>query len=67
MTLHCQGGGMKGLEEGEDEGEGGELSVDPHPYPLPKVGEGGPCRATPIYCGMRVSYFSAAQNTLRQY
>ena len=24
------------LEEGEDEGEGGELSLDPHPYPLPK-------------------------------
>ena len=38
------------LEEGEDEGEGGELSLDPHPYPLPQVGEGAPCQVTPIYC-----------------
>src|SRR3972149_48738 len=38
------------LEEGEDEGEGGELSLDPHPYPPPQAGEGGPCRGDPLYC-----------------
>ena len=43
------------LEEGEDEGEGGELSVDPHPYPLPQMGEGALCRATPIFCRIRAN------------
>lgn len=52
------------LEEGEDEGEGGELSADPHPYPLPQVGEGALCRATPIFCRIRVrSYESEAKNS----
>ena len=42
------------LEEGEDEGEGGELSLNPNPYPLPQVGEGAPCQVTPIYCRIGV-------------